>query len=285
MSGAREQEPNDLEQDNIDAAAVAQADIEARARRMGWSPKNEFRGDPARWTSAEDFLRRGEEELPIARERARRLDRVVEEMGKELKDARAIMEEMRARDEKRDQRAYERAKAELLAQREEAVRNADTAGFQAIDARMTALEADRAPKPEPRTANANTPQPPAPEIVEWVGRQPWWNRNQEATVVAVTLEQQLTKDHPTMATAERLALVERRIRAAYPEEFPATRRDTPAAVSPSTNGAAPRNRDGKLTFDMLPADERADARKAYAKYKKQMPTFTEEEYLADYMSA
>ena len=87
-----------------------------------------------------------------------------------------------------------------------------------------------------------------------------------------------------MSIQDNLAEVEKRIRGAFPEEFPAPRRDGPAAVSSSANGAAPR-KPSKLTFDQLPAEERGAARAAYAKFKKQMPSYTEEEYLANYEGA
>ena len=36
-------------------------DIEAEARKHGWRPKEEFKGDPARWTDAETFVKRADE--------------------------------------------------------------------------------------------------------------------------------------------------------------------------------------------------------------------------------
>ena len=43
----------------------------ARARRMGWIPKDEYGGKPDNWRSAKDFIERGENEMPILRERLR----------------------------------------------------------------------------------------------------------------------------------------------------------------------------------------------------------------------
>ena len=65
-----------------DPPAVEGAAVESIARRWGWKPKEEFRGPPDRWTSAEDFVARGENELPILRERNRNLDRQVEEASR-----------------------------------------------------------------------------------------------------------------------------------------------------------------------------------------------------------
>ena len=42
--------------------------VEARARRMGWYPKEEFHGRPEDWIPAEKFIDRAEKEAPILRE-------------------------------------------------------------------------------------------------------------------------------------------------------------------------------------------------------------------------
>lgn len=58
---------------------VSQDDVEDRARMMGWKDPDEFKGDPDKALSAEEFLRRGEEELPILKENLRRLQREMQE--------------------------------------------------------------------------------------------------------------------------------------------------------------------------------------------------------------
>lgn len=47
--------------------------VEKRAREMGWSPKDKFRGDPTNWVDAETYVKRGEEMLPIVRAENRRM--------------------------------------------------------------------------------------------------------------------------------------------------------------------------------------------------------------------
>lgn len=47
--------------------------IEERAKEMGWRPKDEFRGNPESWTDAEDYVRRGEQILPIVKSDNQRL--------------------------------------------------------------------------------------------------------------------------------------------------------------------------------------------------------------------
>ena len=55
--------PEDLEEPLTPEPSVpemAQAELEARARRQGWRPKEEYRGPEERWVPAQEFLERGE---------------------------------------------------------------------------------------------------------------------------------------------------------------------------------------------------------------------------------
>ena len=56
-------------------------DIEARARAMGWRPQEEFNGDPAKWKPAEDFVAKGENDLPVLRENMRRMTSTITELA------------------------------------------------------------------------------------------------------------------------------------------------------------------------------------------------------------
>ena len=59
-------------------------DTESRARAMGWVPKDQFRGPAENWRDAGEFVRRGEEELPILRERLRSTTREIERMNSDF---------------------------------------------------------------------------------------------------------------------------------------------------------------------------------------------------------
>jgi F0F1-type ATP synthase membrane subunit b/b' len=144
------------------------AKIEERARRIGWVPKDEFRGDPEKWAPADEFLERGERTLPILLERNRKIDdklgkaekdnktlrEQIEAMNGTLKEARDTFVEFRERTANVEQRAYQRARAELLAERDAAVAAADPAAFKAADAALTELD-KTAPKPVAKPAAAD----------------------------------------------------------------------------------------------------------------------------------
>lgn len=54
--------------------AAQQAAVEQRAREMGWSPKEQWRGNPDHWIDASTFVQRGEQVLPILQANLRQRD-------------------------------------------------------------------------------------------------------------------------------------------------------------------------------------------------------------------
>lgn len=60
------------------------AAVEQRARNMGWRPKDEFKGDPARWTDATEFVRRGEDMIPYVKAENRSLKSQLEQQQQQI---------------------------------------------------------------------------------------------------------------------------------------------------------------------------------------------------------
>src|SRR5690606_35489735 len=52
---------------------TGEVDYEAQAKSMGWVPQDEWKGDPDKWTDAQEYVERGEQVLPILRANNRRL--------------------------------------------------------------------------------------------------------------------------------------------------------------------------------------------------------------------
>ncbi|MFV2058128.1 MAG: hypothetical protein ACC707_16805, partial [Thiohalomonadales bacterium] len=64
--------------------------IEERAFKMGWVPKEDFKGNPDMWRPAADFVERGETMIPFLNRRIRGLEQQqadkVKEFNKDLGD-------------------------------------------------------------------------------------------------------------------------------------------------------------------------------------------------------
>lgn len=249
-------------------------DAEARARRMGWAPQDEWRGDPERWKTAEEFLAFAEDTPAVLRERLEKYDRKLSEFDGEKDNLTRQISMLTKRLKEQDQRGYERAMSELKKQKRAAVEAGDMEAFstfeeQEEELRKEAAEATKDPEPEDKKA-------PPPEVKEWTEKTTWWNKDAEMTKSAEGFSQGFYASNPDGTVKDMLAYVDERIRRAYPEKFENPNRRT----APKTNGPGTSARGGKKTFADLPPD----ARKACQEFVEDGIFATKEEYVADYFA-
>lgn len=273
-------------------------DVEARARRMGWRPKEEFRGPPDRWSSAEDFIARGENELPILRERNRNLDRQLEETGRTVTELKTRMEQtgevlssMREMGLKAEERAYRKARTEIEEEMRTRAAAADVVGVTETQRKLEELDKERdAAKVAPaavvaKAADAPAAKPRDPVAEQWIADNPWFTSDAEMNSTAQGIHTGMLQSRKDLSLADNLAETKRRIMKLYPEKFANANRDEAIAVAqPSGNAPAPTNRNKKKTYADLPADAKA----ACDKYVKQINStkpkvpYTPEEYVSMY---
>src|SRR3990167_4165256 len=126
-------------------------EVEAKAREMGWKPKDEYKDDPDKWRPADEFLRRGEEILPFVQKENRRLKERLSKVETESAEKIANLERMSAAALKA-QRAQIESQYEGL--KEKAVELCDTKQYRAADkAQKDALKEFDAAATEPAKEN------------------------------------------------------------------------------------------------------------------------------------
>lgn len=276
--------------DNIPDVDPELQAVEDRARRQGWRPKEEYRGDPSRWVDARTFVLRGEAELPILRERFRKIDTEfsatrteLNDVKKKLTEATEVLVEFRDMSRNAEQRAYDRAKDELRQRQREAVQEASPEKFDAAQRQIDALPqpAPVPPKrPEPVAAAVGALPPgagPDPVTLQWINDNPWFNIDRPMHDYALYEDREIKMEFPGWSVAEQLAEVRQRTMDKFPEKFGNTRRRTPSAVAAS---AAPLPKTKGKTVKDLPDDAKA----ALERFKKQIPGYKEQEYLDMYFA-
>ena len=265
MSEARQE---DLSADNPPPS------IEDRARSMGWKPQEEYRGPADGWRDATEFVRRGEEELPVMRERNRNLERKLIDVERRLNEGTTVISDLTERFRTSDERAYRRAQADLMRERERAVETGDKAEFNRVDAEITEL-ARTAPKPA-----VAAPAPAAaqmhPDVVAWDQRNPWFRQNPDIAAVAQQIHISLLQTDPGLPMADNLERVTAAVRQVFPGRIPAPasqqqqgndnpRRQEAAAVGGSTPPPGPQ-RASPRNFETMPKE----SKDAFHRYSKQM---------------
>ncbi len=262
------------------------SDSEARARRMGWKPKGEYdnRGE---FMSAEDYLKKAEEDLPVLRARLRKMDDNYAKVIGELTDTKKTFEDFRQFMTNAEKRAYEKARRELVERRDVAVAHADTEVFHSTEKEIQALDKDaqalveRAPPQEQQTNGQDQQASKIDPIAEqWVKDNPWFLSDPQLNRAAKAIDTDLLHQAPGVSTDERLATVKAEVTRMYPDKFRNPLRASAAAVAqPSGESSTSRSRSATgRGYDDLPRE----AKKACDKFVRTIKGYTKDEYLKNY---
>lgn len=254
-------------------------DAETKARRLGWVPKDEFKGDPDKHRSAEEFLERGETILPILQRDNKRLHEGFGKLEKELKETRESAAGVEELVRKQAEREYKKELRDLERRLDAAIETADVTQARQIRAEITELQGgEPAPKREPKPVGEVDQPKVDPEIQSWITDNPWFDKSAALRSYAVEEYGELEQRYPGKSRTELLAEVKQRTVERFPEKFGINpKRDGAAAVASPSGVATTRKTTGR-TYDDLPVD----AKRACDKYVRTIPGYTREKYCQAY---
>lgn len=217
-------------------------EIEQKALKMGWTPKDKFKGDPDNWRPADEFVERGENMLPIIKAQVKRQDREIAD----LKDALQKFGEYHT---KTEQRAYEKAYNELREQRAKAIAEGDGAAFDRVDDEINTMrEQFSAPKIEIKTPDSETD----PVYVAWKERNQWVN-DPKAEQWAFQYGNYLINAGKAERGFDVFEKITKAAKTEFPDKFSNPRRE----AAPSVEGGVPAARRGGKSYADIPASDRA----------------------------
>ena len=240
------------------------AELEARAKRMGWHGKETYNGPEGKFVDAKEFIEKSETEMPILRERLRKLDGRVAEQDKSLREFAAYNTEV-------EKRAYDKAKADLSAEKRAAAKDEDMDLYDDIEKKEAELE-KTAPKGAPKGGDTQVPA----AFMDWADENPWFKRDRTMTNFAIDYHGQLLEEKPGMTITKNLAEVTAEVKKRFPEKFGNPKRGDPPVVE-GAGGVKARGGGGKGYGDLPP-----DAKAACDRFVKTIKGFTKEQYLKQY---
>jgi hypothetical protein len=215
--------------------------FEAEARKMGWKAADEFKGDATQHVDAETFYKRGQELMPILRAQNKALLKRLDTMERDSKRAAEFFT-------KAEERAYERARSEILAKMEETAESGDVAGNKAAAEKLEKLE-----KPSSPVAKANRdPAQAAEEFADWTIENDWYDTDKPMTHYANAQAELLMKDGEFLGPDD-LAEITRRVKAKFAAKFETKR----TARNPVEGGGNAPARRGGHTYADLPPEAKA----------------------------
>ena len=253
---------------------------EERAKTMGWTPQDQFKGDPARWIPAEAYVKRAEEEMPILRGTLKKLEGSVGEQSRIIKEQAAENKRLNEKLEtmsqdvslmvesgrKAEQRAYDRALKDLQAQQRAAVETQDTATFDKVTAdinehikqhpAVTGKPADipvKKDETKPAGATDIAWKPDAVVFDNWVAENTWYQKDPELAVYAHQIDAWLTNNRKFSSQQSQLDEVTKHVKEKFPEHFGQAKKQTAPTVEGSGDAGPVGGNSSKKNYGDLPA--------------------------------
>lgn len=251
-------------------------EVEQRARRMNWKPKDEYIAagkDEATWVDAEAFVNKIESDLPDLRKQNKKLAKTVDKLERGMEEGNKLLRDLVTSQKAERDKAVATAIANLKRERAEATSNGDAARVEQlsdeIETQKESLKAPVAAERERPKAD-EIPQ----EVVQWAeDNKAWFITGEPEHALAVSF---YGKQPQKMPEAEKLRLTKAEVVRRYPEKFANPRRTEIPDVD--TGGGGTRNRNGAKSWGDLPAE----ARDIGERLVKQGAVKSREAYLKSY---
>lgn len=167
---------------DVNSGTEIPGEVEAKAREMGWRPKEEWEGDDSGWMEAPAFVERQEKLTDradvAAQNEIKRLKGELTTLRSEQAETKQTIEDFKGWQTKAEERIYKKALKDLQAQQRAAVESGDTDAFDSASKEIGELvEETRKP--------AETRQPPEnPAFKDWKRDNTWYEKNYELTAFA-----------------------------------------------------------------------------------------------------
>jgi hypothetical protein len=251
------------------------SETEEKAAKMGWVPQEEWKGDPEKWRPAEEFVERGENIVPIMRERIEKLEKELEVISKlnksELKKVRESAYEQAKKE-------YEKELETLNKEKFEAIQEADVEKYQQVEGKISKLK-------KPDEIQDEVPQV-NPVFEDWRKKNSWYapdltdigDADEALTLFANAIGGKIQAEKPGMPPEEFFAEVEKRVRAEFPHKFENPKRKEPGLAESGHQSASK----SKKSFADLPDDAKSAYRRIADRMKSKGREYNKEDYAKAY---
>lgn len=269
------QDSNDNDNTGPSPEALA---AQTEARKFGWTPKEEFKGDETQWKTAEEFLQRGKEINGFLRKDLERIQGKNLTLEQELREVRKAVEEFKGFHAETAERAYKKALKDLQDKKKEAIVLGDGEAVIEVENQIDELKESRV-KQEVTSTEATKEVPDAiyqEQFIAWQSENPWFNEDKALRAAASGFADEVKYENPNLKGKAFLEAVSEKVKGAFPDRFDESPREKHPSVEGNSGGG---NRSGsnKKSYADLPSDAKA----ACDKFVKQ-GLITKEQYIIDY---
>ncbi len=220
-------------------------EVEAQARRMGWKPLEEFKGNKDDWIDANQFIEKTNTEVPVLKERLSFMDKRMAEMQETLLGTKDLMLKMR-------QKGYDDAKRDLEAEIARAKEDFDMEKYDKLVNEKIELEKESGVAEQKK----NT-QPKSDPVLEiWVKdpKNKWFFEEPAMQQDAIEYYASLERDHPYMNSIDMIKGTEEYIKGRFPQKFGVKQKQSYSDVESSNVTTSPKT--GRKSYNDIPSEDR-----------------------------
>jgi len=246
--------------------AEPEIDYEKEARKIGWKSAEEFGGDPTKHVDAKTYYDRGQELMPVLRAQNQTLLKRLEKMEKEMAKSAEFFSQG-------EQRAYERALAEIRAEQRAAVETGDVEAHDRASEKLDKLE--KPSKPQVANDDMALAEQRAEEFADWRRENKWFDDNRAMQDYATAQADILFKRKGGFIDRSDLDAITDKVKAKFAEEFEA---EKPKPRNPVDGGGIARAPRGGKTYADLPHE----AKQMCDKWLKNGVIKSREDYVKSY---
>lgn len=254
----------------------AEPEVQAKAKELGWIPPERYKGEPDRFIDADEFVRRGEEILPIVKARNAKLESQLAQVSAQLKEQAEIlrankesmdaMEKFHAED---TQRKVALVRKQLKEQIASASKDGDHEALAEATSQLSELDAtvkvkekeEEDAKARAKASSSQQTQEYTPVFQEWLSRNSWYGKDTRRTAYANAYAAELRRAGDSSTEGEFLAKLEDEVEERFGGSSTSSRREDPAS-----GGRGGTRRGGGKSYSDLPAD----AKEACDSYTRQL---------------
>lgn len=255
------------------------SEIEARAARMGWVDEESFRGDKEKWVSAEEFVERGETQIPILKERLKKMDGQVVSLKGTIGEMKRTFSEFKKWSSKTVAAQYKKATDDIIEKQRDAAADGDVDAFDKYEKKRAALEKDMQDKidlaeTDDDSDDGTVSHEAMAVFNEWKEENEWFDNDpvlyEYARAKSLEIQEERGIGGKVLYDA-----VGKDVKKRFPEKFKNLKRDAANAV---VGDSDPPVKTNKKSFGNLPKEAQAQC----LEFIKTIPNFTKEEYVASY---
>ncbi len=254
----------------VENAAPQYTEIEQQAMDQGWTPKDQWDGDPGKWRDAATYIDRGE------------LLGKLKVQSSELKEVKNMLNYMSEHNKKVYESGYQKAIVDLKAARIAAMKDEN---FEAVAAIEDQIDQHKEALQEVRRQPALEQKPKGVDRAleaQWKKANPWYDNDTSMKAWANGMAVEYARVNGEVTESEIYEFLSNKVRKEFPHKFKRAAAPSPEGEGRQASGAkSGTSKDASTSFKALLAEMPEEHARA-ARQMVKNGLVTEEKYVEDY---